>query len=107
MPQGIHEEALRALVEGGAVRDTLVSHQEDKWTLAIRLGGAGSRWQPLVGGTLAPRNATHLGQPDGGRTICRCGGVARILCGAVTGDSFNASCSIPTTSGPSSLIQVP
>ncbi|CRM49748.1 hypothetical protein [Pseudomonas sp. 37 R 15] len=44
MPQGIHEEALRALVEGGAVRDTLVSHQEDKWTLAIRLGGAGSRW---------------------------------------------------------------
>ncbi|KAA8694000.1 MULTISPECIES: hypothetical protein [Pseudomonas] len=44
MPQGIHEEALRALVEGGAVRDTLVSRQEDKWTLAIRLGGAGSRW---------------------------------------------------------------
>ena len=44
MPQGIHEEALRALVEGDAVRDTLVSRQEDKWTLAIRLGGAGSRW---------------------------------------------------------------
>ena len=44
MPQGIHEEALRALVEGGAVRDSLVSRQEDKWALAIRLGGAGSRW---------------------------------------------------------------
>ena len=44
MHQGIHEEALRALVEGGAVRDTQFSRQGDKWTLAIRLGGAGSRW---------------------------------------------------------------
>jgi len=44
MHNGIHEEALRALVEGGAVRDTLVSRQEEKWTLAIRLGGSGSRW---------------------------------------------------------------
>lgn len=44
MRNGIHEEALRALVEGGAVRDRLVSRQEGKWTLAIRLGGSGSRW---------------------------------------------------------------
>ncbi|MCD5970402.1 hypothetical protein [Pseudomonas quasicaspiana] len=47
MPQGIHEDALRAMVEGGAVRDVLVSRQDDKWTLAIRLGGAGSRWLPV------------------------------------------------------------
>lgn len=47
MPQGIHEEALRAMLEGGAVRDVLVSRQDDKWTLAIRLGGAGSRWLPV------------------------------------------------------------
>ena len=44
MHNGIQEEALRALVEGGAVRDALVSRQEEKWTLAIRLGGSGSRW---------------------------------------------------------------
>ncbi|WP_294734853.1 hypothetical protein [uncultured Pseudomonas sp.] len=47
MPQGIQEETLRAMLEGGAVRDVLVSRQEDKWTLAIRLGGAGSRWLPV------------------------------------------------------------
>lgn len=46
MPNGVQEEALRALVEGGAVRDTLVSRQEDKWTLAIWLGGlAVAGWQ--------------------------------------------------------------
>ena len=38
MHNGIQEEAMRALVEGGTVRDTLVSRQEEKWTLAIRLG---------------------------------------------------------------------
>lgn len=43
MPQGIHEEALRAMVEGGAVREVLVSQHDEKLTLAIRLGGAGSR----------------------------------------------------------------
>lgn len=32
---GIQEEALRALVEGGALRDMLVSREEVKWTLAI------------------------------------------------------------------------
>jgi hypothetical protein len=46
MPNGIQEEALRTLVEGGAVRDTLVSRQEDQWTLAIRLGGlTAAGWQ--------------------------------------------------------------
>ncbi|WP_122662319.1 hypothetical protein [Pseudomonas viridiflava] len=47
MPQGIHEDALRAMLEGGAVRDVPVSRQDKKWTLAIRLGGAGSRWLPI------------------------------------------------------------
>ncbi|MBJ2226812.1 hypothetical protein [Pseudomonas sp. MF7451] len=47
MPQGIQEKTLRAMLEGGAVRDVLVSRQEDKWTFAIRLGGAGSRWLPV------------------------------------------------------------
>ncbi|MFK7699514.1 hypothetical protein [Pseudomonas caspiana] len=47
MPQGIHEDALRAMLEGGAVRDVLVSRQDDKWTLAILLGGAGSHWLPV------------------------------------------------------------
>ncbi|MCD5977041.1 hypothetical protein [Pseudomonas quasicaspiana] len=47
MPQGIHEDALRAMLEGGAVRDVLVSREDDNWTLAIRLGGAVSRWLPV------------------------------------------------------------
>jgi hypothetical protein len=47
MPKGIQEEALRVMLEGGAVRDVLVSRHNDKWTLAIRLGGAGSRWLPV------------------------------------------------------------
>jgi hypothetical protein len=47
MPQEIHEDALRAMLENGAVRDVMVSRQDDKWTLAIRLGGAGSRWLPV------------------------------------------------------------
>lgn len=47
MPQGIQEEALRVMLEGGAVRDVLVSRHNEKWTLAIRLGGAGSRWLPV------------------------------------------------------------
>lgn len=33
----------RALAEGGAVRDTPVSHQEEKWVLVI-IWGTGSRW---------------------------------------------------------------
>ncbi len=47
MPHGIQEDALRIMLEGGAVRDVLVSRQNEKWTLAIRLGGAGSRWLPI------------------------------------------------------------
>jgi len=47
MPQGIQEEALRVMLEGVAVRDVLVSRHNEKWTLAIRLGGAGSRWLPV------------------------------------------------------------
>lgn len=44
MREGIHEEALRVMLEAGAVREVLVSRQDEKWGLAIRLGGAGSRW---------------------------------------------------------------
>ncbi|GLX91817.1 hypothetical protein Pfra02_43850 [Pseudomonas fragi] len=35
------------MLEAGAVREVLVSRQDEKWGLAIRLGGAGSRWLPL------------------------------------------------------------
>ncbi|MBK3433094.1 MULTISPECIES: hypothetical protein [Pseudomonas] len=45
--QGIHEDTLQAMLEGGAVREALVSRHGDKWGLAIRLGGAGSRWLPV------------------------------------------------------------
>ena len=44
MRSGIQEDALRVMLEGGAVREVLVSRHGDKWGLAIRLGGAGSRW---------------------------------------------------------------
>ncbi|MEO8645389.1 hypothetical protein [Pseudomonas sp.] len=47
MREGIHEDALRVMLEGGAVREVLVSLHGDKWGLAIRLGGAGSRWLPV------------------------------------------------------------
>ena len=29
------------------MREVLASRQDDKWGLAIRLGGAGSRWLPV------------------------------------------------------------
>ena len=45
--KGLQEETLRAMLEAGAVREVLVSRQHDKWGLAIRLGGAGSRWLPM------------------------------------------------------------
>lgn len=91
MNNGIHEEALCALVEGGAVRDTLVSRQEEKWTLAIRLGGSGSRWLAVRSRREALRTWTSL-------TAVGC---------FADGETFNASCSIPTTSASSSLIHVP
>jgi len=47
MQAGIQEETLRAMLEAGAVREVLVSRHEEKWGLAIRLGGAGSRWLPV------------------------------------------------------------
>lgn len=45
--QGIHEDALQIMLEGGAVREVLVSRHNEKWTLAIRLGGTESRWLPV------------------------------------------------------------
>lgn len=45
--KGIHEDTLRAMLEGGAVREVLISRHGDQWGLAIRLGGAGSRWLPV------------------------------------------------------------
>jgi len=47
MRAGIQEETLRAMLEAGAVREVLVSRHAEKWGLAIRLGGAGSRWLPV------------------------------------------------------------
>jgi len=47
MKAGIHEDALQVMIEGGAVREVLVSRHNEKWTLSIRLGGAGSRWLPV------------------------------------------------------------
>ena len=47
MREGIHEDALRVMLEAGAVREVLVSREDEKWGLAIRLGGAGSRWLPV------------------------------------------------------------
>ncbi len=40
-------ETLRAMIEAGVVREVLISRQDDKWGLAIRLGGAGSRLLPV------------------------------------------------------------
>lgn len=47
MRQGIQEETLRVMLEAGAVREVLVSRHNGKWSLAIRLGGTGSRWLPV------------------------------------------------------------
>lgn len=35
------------MLKGGAVREVLVSRHDEKWALAIRLGGAGSRRLPV------------------------------------------------------------
>jgi hypothetical protein len=47
MRQGIQEDTLRAMLEANAVREVLVSRHDEKWSLAIRVGGAGSRWLPV------------------------------------------------------------
>lgn len=44
MLQHLQENALQALSESGAVREVLVSRQDEKWTLAIRLSGNAARW---------------------------------------------------------------
>lgn len=64
---------LRAMLEGGAVRDVLVSRHDDKWTLAIRLGGAGSRWMPVR----SRREALRLGQSDGGGRFAKAAGIRK------------------------------
>ncbi|WP_375826120.1 hypothetical protein [Cellulosimicrobium sp. NPDC055967] len=48
------------MIEAGAVRDVLVSRHEEKWGLAIRLGGAGSRWLPVRSRREALRTWTSL-----------------------------------------------
>ena len=35
------------MLEAGAVREVLVSRQDEKWSGAVRLGGGGSRWLPV------------------------------------------------------------
>jgi hypothetical protein len=47
MRQGIQEDTLRAMLEANAVREVLVRRHDEKWSLAIRVGGAGSRWLPV------------------------------------------------------------
>lgn len=42
--QSLQENALQALSESGAVRKVLVSRQDEKWTLAMRLSGNAARW---------------------------------------------------------------
>ncbi|MGV8864797.1 MAG: hypothetical protein ACOH2T_27015 [Pseudomonas sp.] len=46
MREGIHEDELRVMLDGGAVREVLVSRHGDKWGLATRLGGAARRCAP-------------------------------------------------------------
>lgn len=90
--EGIHEEVLRALVEQHAVRYCLVARIDGGPDWGCRFTWAG---------------AAHLGQPDRGGAFCRQRRPERIQCRAVTGDSFKTICSVPTTSGPFSLIHVP
>lgn len=48
MRSGIHEDALQVMLDGVGVREVLVSRHKEKWTLAIRLGGAGSGCCPYA-----------------------------------------------------------
>lgn len=47
MREGIHEDALRVMIEGGAVREVRVSRHGDDWSLAVRLGGPMAKWLPI------------------------------------------------------------
>jgi hypothetical protein len=60
MRKGLQEETLCAMLEANAVREVLVSRHNEKWTLAIRLGGAGSRWLPVRSRREALRTWTSL-----------------------------------------------
>lgn len=60
MRQGIQEETLRTMLEAGVVREVLVSRHNEKWSLAIRLGGTGSRWLPVRSRREALRTWTSL-----------------------------------------------
>ncbi|WKW34887.1 hypothetical protein KIH13_17135 [Pseudomonas viridiflava] len=66
MRQGIQEEALRAMLEG------VVSRHDERWCLAIRLGGAGSRWLPVRSRREALRTWASL------TAVCRFAVSARI-----------------------------
>lgn len=44
MRSGITEDTLRDMLEASAVREVLVIREVEKWILALRLGGTGSRW---------------------------------------------------------------
>lgn len=46
---GIHEDALRYLVQQHAVREVVVGRINGgpAWGLSIRLGGSGARWVPV------------------------------------------------------------
>lgn len=64
-----HQVPIRDIyLEARAVREVLVSRHNEKWTLSIRLDGAGSRWLPVRSRREA---ATHLGEPHRRRTLCR------------------------------------
>ena len=50
MREAFDEEQLRTLISTGAVREAkacLAKGSQTKWTLEVRLGGAGSRWIPI------------------------------------------------------------
>lgn len=48
------------MLKAGAVREVLVGRHDEKWGLAIRLGGAGSRWLPVRSRREAPRTWASL-----------------------------------------------
>lgn len=74
--EDIQEEVLRALVEQHAVRECLVARVDggSDWGPSLRLGGSGA----LGAGALAAGEGVHLGQPDGGRALCRWHRAARV-----------------------------
>lgn len=47
MPRGIPKKALRFTSEGAPYATALVSRHSEKWMLATRIAGVGSRWLPV------------------------------------------------------------